>query len=105
MTDVHVHVFATTHWLNGWFLRVASRPYVVVDGREQEARWGSASTVAVEGGRSRVGVGVRYLGRGALLGLEATPVEGLADGTALVFRNGPWNHDPFRLARTAPPAG
>ena len=88
----------TTHWFNGWFLRLFARPYLVVDGVEHAVRWGRATDVPVSAGSVRIGAGVRYAGRGALLGAESTPVDARArEGDVLVLRNGFWNHTPFRI--------
>jgi len=96
-------VVIETHWLNGWFLRLFATPYVVTGSAEQEARWGATATVPAGGDREGVGVGVRYFNRGSLLGLEKVMVALPQSGaTTLVFRNGFWNHDPFRLVRTVP---
>ena len=98
-----VTVIARTHWFNGWFLRLLSTPYAVTDSAEHRIRWGAASTVPVAAeDDASIGVAVRYFDRGSLMGLEKVQLDaGLDHGTKLGFRNGFWNHDPFRLVRAA----
>lgn len=98
-----VDVALWPHWLNGWFLALFTSPCVVVGSTEHPARWGRAVRVPVAAGQ-RVGVGVRYFGRGRLLGVEDTALDDVPAGSTLLFRNGPWNHDPFRLVRVQPAA-
>jgi len=94
-----VHVALRPHWLNGWFLVLFTSPRIVVGSTEHRARWGRAVTIPVAAGQ-RVGAGIRYFGRGRLLGVEDVELDDTVPaGSTLLFRNGPWNHDPFRLVR------
>ena len=104
-TGAGVTVVVTGHWLSAWFLRLLARPWVVVDGEERRVRWGEPTPVSLPEQPVLVGAGVRYLGRGPLLGCEQEPYGGHlgARGGAprLTLRNGFWNHTPFRLVRDA----
>ena len=90
------------HWLNGWFLRLFCRPYLFVDGNLHSTAWGETVALGAEPPRV-VGAGVRYFGRGPLLGLEPEEVElgSSASETDLVLRNGLMNHTPFRIVYPA----
>lgn len=103
-------VLITTHWVNGWFLRLFSRPYFVMNEQEFSARWGKAMDVSLPDGPVRLCAGVRYFNRGPLLGCEPETVDFEKDHRddtehgseslrhpKIVFRNGFWNHSPFRV--------
>lgn len=93
----YVDVAIKTHWLNGWFLRLFSTPYAVAGSSEQRLTWGRTEAVPL-GENGCVGVGVRYFDKGSLLGVEEAQVKHRRENAStLVFRNGFWNHDPFRL--------
>lgn len=103
MSGVSVRV--TTHWVNGWFLKPLAKPYVVVNGRERRVRWGREVAIELVSVNAKIGVGVRYFGRGALLGCEpqdidlrSTSSNDVQSNMVLEFRNGPLNHMPFRIA-------
>ena len=100
-----VAVTVRGHWLNGWLLRLTSRPYVYIDGTEHAAAWGVPVREAVPGGTHLVGAGVRYRGSRDVLGREDSYVT-VDDGeqTELVATNGVFNHQPFRLRRVGPRA-
>lgn len=92
------------HWFNYGFLRIFGRPYLVVDGREHAVEWGRPVEVQLPDRPVPVGAGVRYREGGALLGHEPQTydrhVRTQADGVPqMTFRNGFWNHTPFRLVR------
>lgn len=98
------------HWINGWFLRLFGRAYLVVNDAELLVRWGHRTTVDLPDGPVEIGAGVRYLGRGPLLGYEpetlfteATgPTTDAGDGgppREIELRNGFFNHEPFRVVR------
>jgi len=100
MSTISVRVSA--HWSNGWFLRLFSRPYVVVEGKPRRVVWGELTRVAVGSSSPALGAGVRYFGRGPLLGCEPDPVDLVTVGEkTLEFRNGLLNHTPFRIVRLA----
>ncbi|UNX53167.1 hypothetical protein MF406_08960 [Georgenia sp. TF02-10] len=100
-----------THWFNGWFLRLFSRPYLVIDGEELATRWGKTLDVPLSDGPVRICAGVRYFRRDPLLGcrpetLNVDELSSAADHDSgsshrpqIVFRNGFWNHSPFRVVR------
>ena len=104
-----VTVRIVPHWFTGWFLRLFSRPYLVVDGHERRVGWGRAVAVISDGASLQLGAGIRYFGRGALLGCEPETVDvpapppgaesTLGKPSALVLHNGFWNHEPFRISR------
>jgi len=110
MTTIRIRVVA--HWFNSWFLTTFSHPYVVVDGERRRVAWGEPTPIVTKGTSLSLGAGVRYFGRGPLLGCEpevvdlfragdaGTPV-GAGDAT-VVLRNGFLNHTPFRIVRTSP---
>ncbi|UVI35129.1 hypothetical protein [Brevibacterium spongiae] len=94
------------HWINGWFVRAFSTPFLLVgstEDREYRLSWLAPTEVEVDERQSlKVGVGVRYFGRGALLGVSMSELPGESTSQTapidLTFRNGAWNHDPFVLA-------
>lgn len=91
------------HWINGWFLKVFSTPFLVVGSTEYRLTWSAPTEVEVDEGQDlKIGVGVRYLRRGTLLGVSMTELprdSAPRNGPiALTFRNGMWNHEPFVLA-------
>ena len=99
---MNFRVEAKPHWINGWFLRLFSKPTLVVDSKEFPLSWSGPTEVEIDESRDvAVGVGVRYFGKGKPLGLHMTELD--ADVAAhespavLTFRNGFWNHDPFVL--------
>lgn len=90
------------HWVNGWFLKLLSKPVAVVGREEWPLVWSQPTEIDIEQDVSvRIGVGVRYFGRGKLLGVCMTELpahrtlEPRSD--AITFRNGFLNHDPFKL--------
>ncbi len=92
-------VTVRAHWFNAWFLRLLSRPVVLVDDAEHPVGWGEAKETIVAPGDHTVAAGVRYRGSGTLLGAQPVGVS-VADGQSvrLVARNGLFNHQPFTLA-------
>lgn len=100
--NVVCRVKIETHWINGWFLRLFSKPVVVIGCAEYPMRWSRATEIEVYCDRFiQVGAGVRYFGKSQLLGVckSELPIGRVAESglISLTFRNGPWNHDPFRL--------
>ncbi|WP_147441009.1 hypothetical protein [Mycetocola zhadangensis] len=91
-----------THWLNGWFLRLFARPYVLVDGVEVLAHWGGPCVIPVEPGRHVVAVGARYLRTRPLLGVDSAHVS-VEPGQEMRLRarNGALNHQPFAVRTLA----
>lgn len=65
----HVRVTVRTHGLNGWFLRLFSTPYAVTGASEHRLAWAQAVSVPLSD-EKRVGVSVRSLGKGGLLGVD-----------------------------------
>lgn len=90
-----------THWINGWFLRLFAKPVVRVDGVDHAARWSRQLRVDVSEGTHSVGVGARYRGTSAVLGIEESRIK-VADGQCvdLEARNGLFNHQPFTVTPT-----
>lgn len=89
------------HWVNSWILKLLSKPVVVVGQEEYALVWSKPTEIEVEQDTSaRIGVGVRYFGRGKLLGVSMTelPVHGMLElrSDVITFRNGFWNHEPFK---------
>lgn len=100
MTSVNARV--TTHWMNGWFLRFFSRPYLVIDNEEVAVEWGKWTAVEIPEGPVQVGAGVRYARTSELGGFEPQTLQPQGDELSrstrrLVLRNGFWNHTPFRV--------
>lgn len=98
------HIQVKTHWLNGWFIGLFARPFVVVDHIEYETAWGSSLRVTIPSGTVCIGAGIRYTRRGQLLGWApqqrtVTPTHQASAQLQIIFRNGPWNHSPFAVAR------
>ena len=95
-------VVVVGHWVKGWVLRLFGRAYVVVEDDELPVAWDRPTAVQLPDAPVRIGGGVRYLGRGPLLGCEAQTYEGhLRAGSTgvarITLRNGFWNHSPFRI--------
>lgn len=90
------------HWANSWILKLLTKPAAVVGRAEYPLVWSKPTEIEIEQDTSvRIGVGVRYFGRGHLLGVSmtelpahSTPDLGLG---AITFCNGFWNHEPFNL--------
>lgn len=95
------HIKVTTHWLNGWFLRAFTRPYIVVNSTEYSARFSRPIAIESDENTLVIGAGIRYFNRGALLGFKPevfecdTPLPADA-AVEITLQNGPWNHSPFR---------
>lgn len=94
-----VRVLFRPNWVNGWFFRLAAKPYALVAGGEHECDWKSPTDLNVDAGKLRVAVYVRYRGTRSNLGT------GIFDGNisaketlALVARNGVMNQTPFRVS-------
>lgn len=90
------------HWVNSWFLKLLSKPVAMVGGAEYPLVWSKPTEIEIEQGASvRIGVGVRYFGRGKLLGVSTTdlPAHSTPElrSDTITFRNGFWNHEPFKL--------
>jgi hypothetical protein len=86
------------HWINGWFLRLLARPFVVVDGRERQSSWGEAELVTVPAGEHDVAVFLRYKGTRNQLGMGQLRVQVRpGDVVRVSARNGWLNSTPFRL--------
>ncbi|NKS56279.1 hypothetical protein GS504_01450 [Rhodococcus hoagii] len=92
------------HWVNAWFLRLASRPVLLLDGCEYPARWGQPTTLSVDAGAHRMAAGLRYRGTPWLLGIHSHEVY-VADGRTVYVnaRNGAVNSEPFHLTVSDPP--
>lgn len=88
--------------VNSWFLKLLSKPVAVVGRAEHPLVWSKPTEIEIEQDIPvRVGVGVRYFGRGKLLGVSMTelPAYSTLDlrSDVITFRNGFWNHEPFKL--------
>lgn len=98
------------HLVNSWFLKLLSKPVAVVGRAEHPLVWSKPTEIEIEQDIPvRVGVGVRYFGRGKLLGVSMTELPGVSmtelpaystldlRSDVITFRNGFWNHEPFKL--------
>lgn len=90
------------HLVNSWFLKLLSKPVAVVGRAEHPLVWSKPTEIEIEQDIPvRAGVGVRYFGRGKLLGVSMTelPAYSTLDlrSDVITFRNGFWNHEPFKL--------
>ncbi|PZF66478.1 hypothetical protein DEI81_02460 [Curtobacterium sp. MCBD17_013] len=96
--DARVEMGVHASWVNGWFLRVASRAFLRVDGAEILLSWTHPTGVAVEPGQHEIAVGVRYRGFSRLLGARTCLVS-VEPGQTLQLRahNGPLNSDSFNI--------
>lgn len=96
--DSAISVTPRPYWVSTWLLRPMARPFVVIDGAEYPARWGADLTVAVSEGPHSVGVGMRYRGFKALLGVREKKVD-LRGGFPVRLNacNGLFNSEPFYL--------
>lgn len=91
-------ILPSTHWLNGWFLKLFSLPVVHVNDVEMVSRWGEPVEVKVDAGVASVSVGARYHRSSSVLGSVESNVEvKTGDSLSLVARNGFFNHSPFML--------
>jgi hypothetical protein len=100
--DVILRIELKPHWINGWFLRLFAKPALIVGTREYPLSWVTSTEVEIDDDcGATVGVGIRYLRRGRLLGLRMTELprgsEPHSESVGLTFRNGMLNHDPFVL--------
>lgn len=102
-----IRIRIKAHWVNSWFLKLVSKPVAVVGRAEHPLVWSKPTGIEIEQVTSaRIGVGVRYFGRGKLLGLSMTELPAhstleLRSGV-ITFRNGFWNHEPFKLVGLFP---
>lgn len=91
-------VTVAPYWLSSIFLRAFANPFVLVDGVEHPATWGTPCKGIVEAGDHVVGTGIRYRGCGVVLGVSSATFTIRNDReTALVARNGLLNHTPFTV--------
>ncbi|AOP54212.1 hypothetical protein [Brevibacterium aurantiacum] len=89
-------------WVDSWFLKLLSKLAAVVGHTEQPLNWSKPTDIEIEQDAPvRIGVGVRYIGRGKLLGVPVTelPAHSTSElnSGVITFRNGIWNHEPFKL--------
>lgn len=96
----------TAHWVNSWFLKPLSKPVAVVGRAEYPLVWSKPTEIEIDQDASvRIGVGVRYFGRGKLLGVAMTalPAHSTPEirSGVITFRNGFWNHEPFKLVESS----
>lgn len=96
-----VEISIKPHWVNGWFLKLLSRPCVIVGGLESAMSWKSSLILNLEVGEHQIAVGVRYRFTRPLLGQVPTVVR-VDPGRrlALQARNGALNSDPFMIYAT-----
>lgn len=100
MACICVHVM--THWVNGWFIRLFARPFLVIDDVEHRASFREPLMVRVSGDSVSVGAGIRYGGTRTLMGCEPEVIDIQGDAgpsrpIEVVLKNGFWNHAPFRI--------
>lgn len=92
-------ILPTTHWLNGWFLKLFSVPVLRVGGVDVVGSWGEPTVVEVDAGLVHVSVGARYRLSGSVLGaVESTFQVGEGESISLRARNGFFNHTPFQVS-------
>lgn len=90
-------VLARPHWVNGWLLTPAARPYLRLDGVERPLAWGEPCTVRVAPGVHTLQTFWRYRGVRSPLGTGTLTVEAHEGGDLFVLaRNGPLNHQPLQ---------
>ena len=97
-----IRIRIKAHWVNSWFLKLVSKPVAVVGRAEHPLDWSKPTEIEIEQNTSvRIGVGVRYFGRGKLLGVSMTEVPAYSTlelrPDVITYRNGFWNHEPFKL--------
>lgn len=100
-----VRVTVKTHWFNGWFLRMFSRPFVWVEGKETPVEFSCPVSVKVENHEFKIGAGIRYFSQGKLLGCEPETVclDTASEVSSIVLKNGLWNHSPFSVSKVDSP--
>lgn len=92
------------HWVSGWFLRWAAKPFVRVDGEERPVTWRRPWSVAVDEGDHEVAAGIRYTTGSRLLGTQPREVRVDAGQTlALVAQNGSTNGSRFTVRQARRP--
>lgn len=84
------------HAVNGWFVKIAARPIVSVDGHVTEGSWSTPMTIDAPDAASQVAAGIRYrwLLKKNLLGPAVTT----QPGARLTAANGTRNGAPFELS-------
>src|SRR5690242_19442254 len=93
VTTARLRLVARPHWVNGWVLRLAARPYVKVDGQEHSMRWGRGLVLPISAGDHLVETFIRYRGSRVNLGLGRLVVAAApGDDIHLHARNGWANH-------------
>lgn len=69
-----IEVTVRPHWVNGWFLRLTSRPVIRVDGERHVTRWGRRKSMDVAAGEHRVEASFRYRHTAGELGTASNTV-------------------------------
>ena len=83
------------HTVNGWFIRMAARPIVSVDGHVSEGLWSAPMRVETPDAPSQVAAGIRY--RWAMTKNLLGPSVTAQPGAQLTAANGARNGAPFEL--------
>ncbi|MDO4252908.1 MULTISPECIES: hypothetical protein [Bacillati] len=97
MPDVQVTV--KTNWLNGWFIKIFSKPFLWVDGNEIPVEFSSPALIKIDNYEFKIGAGIRYFSKGRLLGCDPETIYlDISRGDfSVVLKNGFWNHSPFSV--------
>lgn len=83
-------------WFNAWFVYLAARPVLAIDGTEQTLRWNAPHKTLIPAGARTVSAGLRYRGSKAVLGVSTLNlVLREQEPTELVAKIGWTNHTPF----------
>lgn len=84
------------HWFNAWFVYLAAKPVLTIDGAEQTLRWNTAHKAVLPVGAHSVSAGLRYRGSKAVLGVSTLNVVlRNNEPKELVAKIGWANHSPF----------
>ena len=84
------------HWFNAWFVYLAAKPVLTIDGTEQTTSWNAPYKALLPDGVHTVSAGLRYRGSKVVLGVSTINVvlKG-QEPKALVAKIGWANHMPF----------
>lgn len=84
------------HWLNAWFVYLATRPVLTINGIEQTIKWNTPHKALLPAGVHTVSAGLRYRGSKSVLGVSSLSVVMRdPEPKELLAKIGWANHTPF----------
>ena len=88
------------NWFNAWFVLLAAKPVLTIDGIEQTLSWNDPHKTPLPAGAHTVSAGLRYRGSKAVLGVSTLNlVLREQEPTELVAKIGWANHTPFMFTK------